>query len=540
MSAGAASPVTEPDVLVVGAGPVGLVAACELVRQGARVRIVDLLDAPEPLSRAVVVHPRTQEALASLGVLPEFEATAQAQTALELFAGKGAREFVRMETEVASRYPRILDLPQSDTEALLTERATALGITIERGVRLTALAQTDDAVEVTLTSARGTEQLRVGWVVGADGGHSTVRSEVGTSLHGVFKGHSFLLADVSADSAQSQDTIRMYAHPDGLAGVFPMNRGRTRFMFAVDEPDDPATAPTMELVQSLVDRRMGGRWTLTAPHWLTYFEVHHGQVPQYRFGRVLLAGDAAHIHSPAGGQGMNTGIQDAANLGWKLALVSTGRADAALLDSYHAERHPIGAQVVKQTTTMTKMMATTGLAAQLRNVGLFVVGHVHPLSEAVVSNLAEVTINYRESPIVQPRRHLHSGSVHPGDHAREVAGLTDADGSAAFIGDLLQRAGHVLLVRGGDPAVADRLRAQLGDLGTVTPVLSEAAGAPAGSLVDPTGAFAKAYGVEDDGFVVVRPDGYIAMIAGPGDTDALADYLSTDLSVDGSGSSTSP
>jgi 2-polyprenyl-6-methoxyphenol hydroxylase-like FAD-dependent oxidoreductase len=198
----------------------------------------------------------------------------------------------------------------------------------------------------------------------------------------------------------------MFAHPDGLSGTFPMNSGRTRFLFQVSRPE-PGAVPTLEQVQNLVDQRMGGQWKVTKSYWLTYFEIHHGQIPQYRLGRVLLAGDAAHVHSPAGGQGMNTGIQDAVNLSWKLALVSTGRANADLLDSYQAERHPVGAAVIRQTNIMTKVMASSGAAAQLRNIGLFLLSHSTALGDAIMSNLAEVTINYRTRPRPSPDG-LHS------------------------------------------------------------------------------------------------------------------------------------
>jgi 2-polyprenyl-6-methoxyphenol hydroxylase-like FAD-dependent oxidoreductase len=502
-------------VLVVGAGPVGLVAACELVRQGANVRIVDALEQPDPRSRAVVVHPRTQEALSVLGVLPELEAAARPQVALEIFAGPLARERVRIGTDVASRYQRILNLPQSDTEAIVARRAGELGLTIERGTRLTALRQTDDGVDVTLSSRGRTEQLRVAWLVGADGAHSTVRSALGTSINGVYKGHSFLLADVAAQTGLSADTSRMFAHPDGFSGVFPMAGDRVRLMF---QADPTGADPTPELVQRLIDERMGGQWRVTVPYWLSYFQVNSGQVPRYRFDRVLLAGDAAHVHSPAGGQGMNTGIQDAVNLAWKLALVSTGRADVGLLDSYDAERYPVGAQVVKQTTIMTRLMASAGAGAHLRDVGLYLLGHVHPLGTAAVANLAEVTVNYRSSPIVDGRGRHRAGTVRPGDHAPEVDGLADADGRPAFIGDLLRRPGHVLLVRGGAAA-------NLGDLGTVTTVVDPTGPAPMGSLVDSQGTFAKAYDVEHDGLVVIRPDGYVAAIAHPATASTVEAYL---------------
>jgi len=212
----------------------------------------------------------------------------------------------------------------------------------------------------------------------------------------VFRGQHFLFADVAAKTELSTDTIRMFAHPDGIGGALPLPGARRRFLFQVDESGE---APSVALTQRLVDERMGGRWQVGDANWLTYFEIHHGQVPRYRHDRVLLAGDAAHIHSPAGGQGMNTGNQDAVNLAWKLALVTTGRAEPALLDSYHAERHPVGASVVKQTNRMTNAMTAPGAGA-LREIGLFVLGHVPALGHKLMTGFAETNIAYRHSPIV--------------------------------------------------------------------------------------------------------------------------------------------
>jgi 2-polyprenyl-6-methoxyphenol hydroxylase-like FAD-dependent oxidoreductase len=183
------------------------------------------------------------------------------------------------------------------------------------------------------------------------------------------------MADVDVDTAFPPDAIRMFQHPDGMAMLFPMAGERARVMFFVEPPAADAGDPTLEQIQALADDRMAGRVQVRNPRWLTYFEVHHAQVPRYRLGRVLLAGDAAHIHSPAGAQGMNTGIQDAANLAWKLALVAQGRAGAELLDTYDDERHPIGAEVVRTTTMMTNVGTATGPEAVVRNLGLFLVGH---------------------------------------------------------------------------------------------------------------------------------------------------------------------
>ncbi|GIG36706.1 FAD-dependent oxidoreductase [Cellulomonas pakistanensis] len=512
-------------VLVVGAGPVGLTAACELARQGARVRLVDAAPEPTTQSRAVTVHARTQEHLAAMGVLDELAARAVAITAVEVRSGAAGTLRLRASTAgIDSRYPRALDAPQPVTEHVLAELAARLGVVVERGVELTDLSQDAGGVDVALSSGAGTGRERFAWVVGADGGHSRVRAAVGERIEGVFHGEHFLFADVAARTTLSPDTIRLFAGPDGVSGAFPMPDGRTRFLVQVPAPG-PGAEPTLDQTQRLVDDRMGEHWRLSDPRWLVWFEVHHGQVERYRRGRVLLAGDAAHVHSPAGGQGMNTGMQDAVNLAWKLALVSTGRAGEELLDSYHAERRPVGAAVVRQTTRLTHAVASAGARAHLRDVGLLLLGHLPAVGEAVASSLAEVRVRYRGSPAVGGGAGVRGAC--PGDHAPDPAGLTDAAGAETWVGDLLRRPGHLLLTTCLSRTSHERLRAVLGGLGTVVPVVPRADGVPGPVLVDPGGHVADRYGIGHDGAALVRPDGYLGYLAARTDPDAVADHLAT-------------
>ena len=511
---------TADGVLVVGAGPVGLTTASQLARLGVPVRVVDALPAPTTESRAVTLHARSMEMLAAMGVLPRLEARGRRIPAIAMLDGRTGETRARVPfDDVPSRHPFLLDIPQPDTEAVLAERATELGIVVERGVSLTGLSQDGDGVEVTLRGPEGEQTTRVGWVVGADGGHSAARHLAGTHLDGAFHGQHFAMADVDVDTELSPDTIRMFTHPDGMGILFPLAGDRARIMFLVDDPGPDAPDPTLAQIQALADARMGGRVTVRDPRWLTYFEVHHAQVPGYRLGRVLLAGDAAHIHSPAGAQGMNTGIQDAANLAWKLALVVQGRADPVLLDSYHDERHPVGAQVVKATTLLTDVGTAQGAGAALRDAALFVVGHVHPLGTAAATTTAELRVSYRRSPLSVQHGGHHHGAARAGEHAPDPEGLTRPDGTPVAVEELQERPGFLLLVRGDAAGPAEAL----GDLGSVVRIGED--------VLDPDDVVGRAYGLGAEGLALIRPDGYLGLVADTADPALVRRYLADTLHV---------
>src|ERR1700712_1937755 len=367
----------EPAVVIVGAGPVGLVAACDLARRGVSIRIFDKLAAPTTESRAIAIHARSCDMLDRMGVLDDLAATGVKSTAMNMFSN-GKKMFRAPLDTVDSAFPYALITAQTETERVLTEHLTRLGVTIDRGFTLTELTQDADVVHLALQRVDGTtERMDTSWVVGTDGSHSSVRRLVGTKLDGSFKGERFILGDVEVEPSFDNTNMYTYFHTDGPVVTLPMRGDRVRFLAQIhDAPGAPLNLkpPTAEL-QKIVDERIGGR-TITTPHWVTCFEIHHGQVPEYRFGRVFLAGDAAHIHSPAGGQGMNTGMQDAFNLCWKLAEVIKGDAGDALLNSYNAERHPVGKRVIDFTSTLTKVGTLKGLARVARNALVKVIGRV--------------------------------------------------------------------------------------------------------------------------------------------------------------------
>jgi 2-polyprenyl-6-methoxyphenol hydroxylase-like FAD-dependent oxidoreductase len=343
----------------VGAGPVGLLLACELARRGVAVRVVDKLPSPTDESRAILIHARSLEMLERVGVVEDVLSTGLRTTGAEIHLDGRKEARLPLDT-VDSPYRFSVTLPQTDTERILAERLRSLGVEVKRGVDFVGFEQDDEGVEATLRLADGgDENVDCAYVVGTDGGRSAVRHACGTKLEGTFKGERFLLADVEAEYDLDRSAMHFFAPDEGLLLLFPMRGERTRVMAQLADQALPKGEPTLSEAQEIVDRRAPGIRLLPA-HWLTVFEIHHAQVPSYRYGRVFLAGDAAHVHSPFGGQGMNTGMQDAFNLGWKLAIAVHGEAASGLLDSYHAERHPVAAGVIKQTTRLTALGTVRG------------------------------------------------------------------------------------------------------------------------------------------------------------------------------------
>ena len=313
-------------VLVVGAGPTGLVLAAQLLARGIDTRIVDKGDGPSRESRAVSVHARTLELLDTMGLAEAFIEHGHRGRRYRMYVGH--RSLLNLDmTRNGSRYGFILNLAQSQTERLLRARVHELGGAIEQRSELAGVCERGAGVDATLRDPEGREtEIRAGYVVGCDGAHSRVRRELGLAFAGQPYAGDFLLADVALDGVGSEDASHLFFRPDGRILVcLPMGRHRWRVVMP-NAGERGGRPPTFEEIQEQVGQRAPWPITVSDPGWLACFRCHLRSTTAYRRGRVLLAGDAAHIHTPAGGQGMNTGMMDAANLAWKLALVAGGHA----------------------------------------------------------------------------------------------------------------------------------------------------------------------------------------------------------------------
>jgi 2-polyprenyl-6-methoxyphenol hydroxylase-like FAD-dependent oxidoreductase len=401
-------------VLICGAGPVGLTFAAELARYGVPVRIVDKAAHPTDKSKALVLWSRTLELLERGIGAERFVAAGFPMRGVSIMTGD--RQIGRIDlSHVDTAYPYALMLPQSDTERLLAERLAELGVTVERGVEMTRADLRDDGVEAMLTHADGHEESAAAdWLVGCDGAHSLVRHTIGATFDGETNPSDWLLADVHMTGYPLQeDEAATYWHHDGVFVIFPISPGRYRLI--ADQPasgDATPPSPSLAEVQAIADRRGPSGLTLSDPIWLTGFRINERKVKTYRKGRAFLAGDAAHIHSPAGGQGMNTGMQDAFNLAWKLALVIHGICDEHLLDSYSPERSSVGDEVLKAATRLTAIGTLHNPIAQaVRNAVGHVVLGLRPVQEGIAAQMSETTIGYRDSPLNGPA----SGHPKPGE-----------------------------------------------------------------------------------------------------------------------------
>jgi 2-polyprenyl-6-methoxyphenol hydroxylase-like FAD-dependent oxidoreductase len=383
---------SETGVLIVGAGPSGLALGTCLAGHGVDFVLVDKLEAPQTASRAAAVHARTLEVLERLGVADAMVGAGRSIPSVAMHDRDTILVRIGFD-RIRSRYRFILALPQNETEAILANRLGELGGAVRRGQEAVALAQDNGSVTVTLRDRAGSEvPVRARYVVGADGYHSAVRQASGIGFTTGTYAETFILADVHMDWPLPSDELRLFLARDGLILVAPFAGDRFRIVATVRQA---APAPSLEDVQAVLDaggpQASPGR--VRDVVWSSRFRIHHGVAERYRAGGMFLIGDAAHVHSPAGGQGMNTGIQDGVALGDRLAAVMLGQQPDSHLDGYETERRPVAEKVVAMTDQMTRIGTLTNpIGQRLRNIGLMAIGHLPAVRRKIATRLAELDL----------------------------------------------------------------------------------------------------------------------------------------------------
>lgn len=530
------------EVLVLGAGPTGLMAALLLKRSGIDVRIIDQRAQPATESRAGVMSARSVELFASVGLAEAVFARGVPNSDFDIFVGGrrvGGFQFDHARAG-DTPYRFMTMIPQSATEAILIEALADAGLAVDRRVEATGFVERDGGVDVAAKAYDGTAvAIRCAYLLGADGAHSLVRHGLGLSFEGAKYAQTFLLGDVKIDWDLRDERFRLFLHGDRLGLYVPFQGdGVARVMTtaqADQTTDDQSWGPlALEELEAGFAEAAGRPVKLHDPVWLSRFSSHHRVVDRYRVGRVFVAGDAAHIHSPAGGQGMNTGLQDAANLAWKLASVLRRGAGDALLDTYEAERLPVARQVLTLSDRMFDVAAAqTGWRAALRDaVAPLVVGPASRLAQVqtvAFRALSQIDVGYDEEG------HGSGRSPRPGARAPDAPIRRGRD---AF--DLLQgyRFNALALSRKRlSPAaatrLADALRAIDGIDGHVVARL-EAPAHPDVERVERAEVF-DCFEVADEGqaLLLVRPDGIVAWRAETLDVAGCQAALATLLAADG-------
>jgi 2-polyprenyl-6-methoxyphenol hydroxylase-like FAD-dependent oxidoreductase len=409
-----------PDVLVVGAGPTGLAAACGLLMQGVRVRVVDKASAPATTSRANFLHARGSEVLDRLGALDDLPARSVRAMNITTYLGDKPVMRIRFgDPGMRTAAPPMI-ISQAAVEAALRDRLTELGGEIEWGTPLVDLHQDDGAVSAAVGSE---DEVRVGWVIGCDGAASTTRHIAGIDFPGVKLSERFLLADVHLDWDLDRSGTTGWIHPDGMIGAMPMPDGLWRIIaYDPDQPSDKPTEPEiLARLETIIPERTGRDVRIVDAAWLSMFSVHRRLAETYRHGRVLLVGDAAHTHAPFGGQGMLTGLGDAENLAWKLALVVSGRADSALLNTYERERRPLATEVLRGTSAVTKVNVARGPVGRfLRDRLIVPVFNLPRVQRWVTYQTSQLWVSYRRGPLAA--RSMPFRRPRPGDRVPGVSG----------------------------------------------------------------------------------------------------------------------
>jgi 2-polyprenyl-6-methoxyphenol hydroxylase-like FAD-dependent oxidoreductase len=465
------------DILVVGAGPVGLFLANECARRGLAWKLIEARARQSEHSKALAIMPRTMEMFDMAGIASPFLEAAKRVSWIAM--EEPARTLTRIQFAPAETpYPFVAMVPQDVTERLLVEELRRKGGKVEYQTSFISAVPQDDCVCVTLACNGERRELKAAYVVGCDGAHSAGRHMLNLQFQGHVYDATFMLADIATNEAVPADELQLCPSKFGPLAIFPMSSTRRRLVATVPKAEEEP--PSLEFVQRLLTERGPTKMEARKVHWSSYFRVHHRQVTQLRVGRMFLAGDAAHIHSPIGGQGMNTGLHDSWNLVWKLDLALRAKASELLIDSYDAERTPVIRRVIEMTDLMTKALGTPNRLAQAaRDLAIPLLFRLPPFRHMMVQRLSQLGLSYCGSPIVKG-----AGQRYLDETLRGGSGICS----------------KFLLILGSDTDQPTRDAAQ--------------------DLVNEMGDVVEVRAGTDDDLKLIRPDGYVAFQASSG-TDSI-------------------
>ncbi len=515
-------PSYDVDVLVAGAGPVGLMAALQLARWGVSVRLVDAAPGPATTSRALGTHARSLEIYDQLGILGDI---APHGTRVNAFIRHHGSHAARVDYDfggLATRFPYMFDLDQVVTERVLRGYAAAAGVGVEWNTGLESFEHDDDAVTVELRSGDGSdatqETVRARYLWGCDGGHSTVRKTLQLPLVGE-AAHTWLIADAIVHTDLDRDGLHWLFPPGGALMLFPFpDPGKWRLLDMTGEGESEDPGQIARQFSSKLSQTLERDTIVEIPSWVSKFTIQQRAVPTMHVGRCFVSGDAAHIHSPASGQGLNTGIQDAYNLAWKLAMVVLGHADAVLLDTYDAERVPIGRALLASTGEVmdTTMADTTTTDTQDADSAF---------ARKLIRNMSGLMIEYPNSPLTVPDDEPGEGP-RPGQRLTQISAAdAQSPGWMVLRAALRTPAWHLLVFTGNRrPTSPDQVTADTTSLpawlDTVT-ISRQRLDHDDRGVWDPDSRVHDTLNATDGDWILVRPDGYLSA-RGAGDTSLHA------------------
>lgn len=523
-------------VLIVGAGPTGLMLAYELARLGIAFRIIDKQPEQTKLSNAVALQARTLEIFKQIGLADDFLRVGQACRSLDFYDHGKIYARARLD-KIRSIYPFILALPQAATETILNQKLRDLSHHVERSRELVEVHQNLGDVEAVVQHQDGVREIiRCEWLVGCDGAHSAVRAKTGFSFPGDDLQEQFLVADGTLDSFLRPDQIHIFSADGYMLGVFPLGSNQYR-LGANLQLGYPRKLYTENEVKQLVSERSYDQFSARHIDWISPFWIHSKMTKEMRQGRIFLAGDAAHIHSPVGGQGMNTGIQDAHNLAWKLALVIQGRSDEKLLDTYQSERMPVIRQVVETTERFTRLLLLKNkFLLLLRKLIIKTLFKIPYTERYITERMTQISIRYKPNFILYTDSHITHEHPAVGERAPDVK----LNHSGYFYNHLLDTEHHIVCFTGDKDIfkVADackRMQSELlgpyKDLLVLHLVTPHALDEPINQIIDDSNIMHQTYNVRKPTVLVIRPDGYIGYRSQNLSASSLKNYFENYLLV---------